>query len=306
MSPTPLHVLLVEDNAQDAALVVAALKRDGFDLKWARAETEAEFLARLREGPDLVLSDYSLPQFTGLRALQLVRQLRPDLPFILLSGTIGEEIAVEAMRLGATDYLLKDRLARLGEAVNRVLAESRRERERRESEAAQRESEARYRTLFDCAPDGIIIFDERIGQYVDANASACQMFGYARNEFVGLTAADIVAPSEVPRIPGTVVSIQQGAIIHQEWQFQRKNGARFSAEVVAAVMPDGKIMGMIRDVTERKQTEEAHHAQLSELRRWHAMTLGREEHIISLKREINDLLARLGQAPRYHSPEGTP
>lgn len=305
MSPTPLHVLLVEDNAQDAALVVAALKRDGFDLKWARAETEAEFLARLREGPDLVLSDYSLPQFTGLRALQLVRQLRPDLPFILLSGTIGEEIAVEAMRLGATDYLLKDRLARLGEAVNRVLAESRRERERRESEVAQRETEARYRTLFDCAPDGIII-DAGTGHYVDANASACRMFGYTREEFAGLTAADIVAPTEVQRIPGAIASIKQGEVIHQEWKFLRKNGARFSAEVVAAVMPDGKIMGMIRDVTERKQTEEAHQAQLSELRRWHAMTLGREEHIISLKREINDLLARLGQSPRYHSPEGAP
>jgi len=114
---TRIRVLILEDNPSDADLMVDELRRAGLDPQWKRVEIEQEFAARLTPELDLILSDYGLPQFNGLRALQLVRSRGLDVPFILVSGSIGEDIAVTAMREGADDYLLKDRMARLGPAA---------------------------------------------------------------------------------------------------------------------------------------------------------------------------------------------
>src|SRR6185369_10212215 len=121
----PLNILIVEDNPNDAELVVGELQRAGFDPKWKRVQTEPEFLAEIKNSPDVILSDYSMPQFSGLRAAELLRESGLDIPFILVSGTVGEEVAVEAMKRGATDYLLKDRIARLGHSVRSALKEKR-------------------------------------------------------------------------------------------------------------------------------------------------------------------------------------
>lgn len=133
-----LNVLIVEDQESDAELMVAELRRSGFDPDWRRVDTEAEYVRLLNEtdGPpaDIVLSDYSLPGFTGLHALQLLRERDPDMPFILISGTVGEDVAVEVMKQGATDYLLKDRLTRLGLSVGQAL-------EQRALRQAKREAE---------------------------------------------------------------------------------------------------------------------------------------------------------------------
>src|SRR5438105_3015874 len=121
----PLNILIVEDNANDAELVIGELQQSGFDLKWKRVQTEPEFLAEIKNLPDVILSDYSMPQFTGLRAAELLRESGLNIPFILVSGTVGEELAVAAMKQGATDYLLKDRIARLGHSVKTALTEKR-------------------------------------------------------------------------------------------------------------------------------------------------------------------------------------
>jgi DNA-binding NtrC family response regulator len=127
----PLTVLLLEDEPDDAELTLLELRRAGFEPRARRVETEADFLAALDAGYapgqpwDLVLGDYTLPHFTGVRALALMQQRGSDLPFILISGTVGEDVAVQAMRDGAADYLLKGRLARLQPAVAHVLEEHR-------------------------------------------------------------------------------------------------------------------------------------------------------------------------------------
>jgi DNA-binding NtrC family response regulator len=131
--PQPLRVLIVEDNEADAELTVHELQRQGFALTWRRVDTEPAYLAALGSGVDLIISDYHMPQFTGLRALHLLRERGLEIPFIIVSGTIGEETAVDAMRQGATDYLLKGWLARLGPAIGRALEESRVREERRQS-----------------------------------------------------------------------------------------------------------------------------------------------------------------------------
>jgi DNA-binding NtrC family response regulator len=135
----PIHVLILEDNAAAAEINIRELRRAGFDPRWKRVETEADFLAELDKSPDLILADYSLPHFDGLRAVKLLRARGQDIPFILISGTIGEEAAVEVMKHGATDFMFKDRIVRLGSAVEHALAEKQLRDERKEAEKALRE-----------------------------------------------------------------------------------------------------------------------------------------------------------------------
>ena len=122
---TPLHALIVEDRAADAKLIVRELERAGFDPKWRRVETEEDFVSRLEPSLDVILADNTTPCFGASRALEVLQECSLDIPFIIISGTIGEDIAVAAMKQGAADYLLKGRLSRLGPAVNRVLEQSR-------------------------------------------------------------------------------------------------------------------------------------------------------------------------------------
>jgi len=116
-----LRILHVEDNPLDAQLIARAFEQAGYDVAWTRVETEAEYQAALASLPQVVISDYTLPQFSALRALEILRRARPEIPFILVTGTIGEEKAAEAIRLGADDYMLKDRLARLPLAVEKAV-----------------------------------------------------------------------------------------------------------------------------------------------------------------------------------------
>lgn len=146
-TPTPLRVLILEDNPADADLMARELRQAGIEAQTDRVETETEFVARLTPEPDLILSDYKLPQFSGLQALRLVRSRGLDVPFIIVSGSIGEDIAVEAMREGADDYLLKDRTARLGPAALQALENRRLRREMRRAEAALRETDVKFRQI---------------------------------------------------------------------------------------------------------------------------------------------------------------
>jgi DNA-binding NtrC family response regulator len=145
---TPLSVLILEDRPDDAELMLHALRRAGFAPAWRRVQTDADYLTQLHADLDVILADYSLPQFDALRALQLLQERGLDIPFIIVSGTIGEELAVVAMKQGATDYLLKDRLARLGQAVVQAL-------EQRQLREAKRQAEEKYRAIFDNAVEGI-------------------------------------------------------------------------------------------------------------------------------------------------------
>jgi len=131
----PLNILIVEDSPDDAALIIDELKQAGFDPAWKRVDTEAEFLAELKKTPDIILSDYNLPRFSGLKAATLLQESSLNIPFILISGTVGEDIAVNAMKHGATDYLLKDRIARLGTAVERALEQKRLQEEHKIADA---------------------------------------------------------------------------------------------------------------------------------------------------------------------------
>ncbi len=142
--PVPIRVLILEDCPEDAELMLHELRRSHFEPEWRRVDTESEFNAHLGWRPDLILSDYSMPLLDSPRALALLRELDLDIPFIVVSGAIGEEVAVAMMRQGATDYLIKDRLARLGSAVRHALSEKQLREETRQAAQALQASEVRF------------------------------------------------------------------------------------------------------------------------------------------------------------------
>jgi PAS domain S-box-containing protein len=259
---TPLRVLIVEDRPADAELMLYELHREGFVPEWWRVETEADFLAQLQCELDLILSDYSLPQFDGLRALQLVQKQGLDIPFIVLTGTSNEEIAVECMKQGAADYLLKDRPARLGLAVKQALQKKRLRDEQRRAEQALRESEERYRSLFENALEGIFRRTPE-GQFTHVNPALVRMLGYT-------SAAEVLAlhlPDDLYMDYAQWESLSTQYSDHRviegaELVWKKKNGEPIIVSLYARAIPDaqGRVVayeGMVVDITQRKRAEDA-------------------------------------------------
>src|SRR6266566_9505052 len=157
----PLRILLADDSESDAELILLELKRGGLDFRSRRVQTEADFRRELDEfQPHLVISDFSMPQFSGPKALAITRESRGDVPFIFISGTIGENVAVDMMKAGADDYVMKNNLARLMPALKRELREAEVRRGRRLAEERLHESESRFRQLIEQASDGIFVTDK--------------------------------------------------------------------------------------------------------------------------------------------------
>ncbi|MFO1512612.1 MAG: PAS domain S-box protein, partial [Verrucomicrobiota bacterium] len=256
--PIALKVLVVEDSLEDAELIVRELRRMDFTPQWARVETELDFLRALANPLDLIISDYSMPQFNGLRAAQLLREHSPDIPFILVSGTVGEEAAVEAMKHGATDYVLKDRIGRLGNAVKRALEEKQLRDERRRLEQQLR----LQATALETTANGIVITDAT-GTILWVNPAFTLSTGYAAFEAVG----------QNPRILKS--GKHDEAFYHEFWRTlrsgqpwrgefinRRKDGSLYHDEhtITPVRSHNGHIthyVAMLHDVTERKRAREA-------------------------------------------------
>ena len=181
--PGPLRVLFLEDNPSDVELLLHALQRAGYVPEWDRVDTEAEYLARLSPALDVILADYNLPQFDALQALYRLQESQLDIPFIVVTGSI-EEIAVECMKQGAADYLLKDRLSRLGQAVERALEQKRLRQARQLAENAIHESEQKFRSFIEQSSDGFVLVDEQ-GCVIEWNQAFEWITGMRREEVIG-------------------------------------------------------------------------------------------------------------------------
>ncbi|MDB5296399.1 MAG: Chemotaxis protein methyltransferase CheR [Phycisphaerales bacterium] len=179
--PTRIAVLHVEDSPLDGDLAAARLRRDGLDADITRVDTRAGFEAALRADrpPDLILSDYLLPDFDGMSALRIARELRPQVPFIFVSGVLGEENAIDSLKLGATDYVLKQRMDRLVPSIRRALAEARERAERRRFEGMLRRAEDRLRFTLDAVHIGHWELDLATGRSPSRSALHDAIFGYA-------------------------------------------------------------------------------------------------------------------------------
>lgn len=258
----PLRVLIVEDNPDDAELIILHLVNAGFQADWQRVETEADFLSALESLPDLILSDWSLPHFSGLRALKLHNERGLNIPFVIVSGSIGEEIAIDALHNGADDYVLKDRPARLGESVRRVLADKQLSEERKHADAVRRESAARHRAVVQSANDAMISADSA-GNIVDWNPGAERIFGYTESEVIGQSLTRLMPARYADRHLAGMARLQSGGESHVigstiELKGKHKDGSEFPMELSLSqwqVSDETFYAATIRNISDRKKAQ---------------------------------------------------
>ena len=270
-----LRVIIVEDNPSDAELMVRQLQNEGLEFHWQRVETEDELLDALQTDCDLILSDWNLPGFSGMRALQITRQRELDVPFIIISGSIGEEAAVNALHQGASDYLLKDRPERLAQAVRSAL----RERQLRQ-ENLQAEKLLRLQaTALNAAANAIVITDPS-GAIEWINPAFLSLTGYAQNEVIGKNPRELVKSGrhDQPFYKDLWDTIQAGSVWHGELINQRKDGCiYFEEQTITPVRnPAGEISQFIaikQDITVRKLAEKQLRESSIELRQAYEATL---------------------------------
>jgi diguanylate cyclase (GGDEF)-like protein/PAS domain S-box-containing protein len=252
----PLRVLVVEDSAEDAELLLEELRRGGYEVSFERVDATAAMTAALTGAEwDIVISDYSMPDFSAPAALELLQKSGFDLPFIIVSGVIGEEVAVEAMKAGAQDCIMKYNLKRLLPAVERELREAGVRREGKRAEEALK----LFRTLIDRSNDAIEVVDPETGRFLDINEKAWQDLGYSREELLSLSVSDIDPTVDPPSFPRIMEDLRKSGFIIWEGYHRRKDGSTFPVEVnIKYVRLDRDYaVTVVRDITERKRTEEA-------------------------------------------------
>ena len=259
----PLRVLILEDRPTDAELMLRELHQVGYEPDWRRVETEPDYLACLVPTLDVILADYTLPQFDALRALHFLQDRGLDIPFIVVTGSVGEEAAVECMQQGATDYLLKDRLGRLGPAIEHALQQKHLRDEKRQAEDALRESEEKYRGLFDSSPESITLISLD-GTILDCNEATTILRGLPRDNLIGksFTEIGVLDEENLPTMVELFSQLVDGQAIQslQVKIIREGNETRWIEAFPAPLKKDSStyaIQIITRDITERKRAEEA-------------------------------------------------
>jgi two-component system cell cycle sensor histidine kinase/response regulator CckA len=260
-----IQILHVEDDPADAELVQAKIEAAGLACRITCVQTRADYHQALEENRyDIILTDFRLPMFDGLSALKLARERCPEVPFIFVSGTMGEDAAIDALTEGATDYVLKQKLTRLVPAIKRALHEAQNQRQRKRAEAALQASEARMTSIIKSAMDAIIsVNDQR--RIVLFNAAAEQMFGCSAAQVSGQL-LDSFIPERLRQ--AYKEQLRDLALAGPAWHGRgelgveaglRSNGEEFPIEgsISKVETPEGKLYTIIlRDITMRKQLEE--------------------------------------------------
>lgn len=256
----PLHVLIVEDSQDDVDLLLVVMRDSGYDVAYEVVDTRAAMRAALeRQDWDLITSDHLMPSFNAPTALALAKELRPEVPFIIVSGEIDLQSAVELMKEGARDYIQKTELARLAPAIARELEQRRLASERRRAQEALEVSESRYRRLFETAQDGILILDADTGRIVDVNPFLTDMLGYSHEDLVGEQLWDIGAFVDKESSKMAFAKLRdKGYIRYEDLPLETRDGQRVAVEFVsnAYLVDDTKVIQCnIRDITARKRAE---------------------------------------------------
>jgi len=260
MSKT-LRVLNVEDSERDVSLLTRFLSRSGSEVISDRVDTaEAMTLALESREWDVVLCDYTMPNFNALAALALMKEMKKDIPFIIISGSVGEAAAVEAMRAGAHDYLMKDNLARLRPTIERELHEAENRRARRRAEEQLRGSQLYTRLLMESNIDALMTTDP-LGIITDVNQQMEILAGHARDELIGTAFKQYFTDPELAE-EGIRLVVREGRVTNYELTARSRDGAETVVSYNATTFNDqaGNLQGVFgaaRDVTERKRFEQA-------------------------------------------------
>jgi len=256
-----LRVLIVEDSTADAEFIAKELRKGGFahTSKWVKSKDE--FLKALGEyTPDVILCDYNVPGFGAPEVLEIVKRSSPETPLIVVSDTISEDVTVDTMKLGAADYILKDRFGRLVPAVRRALEEARVVSERERAQEKIRASEEKFRNIFDSAIDGILLADMENKKFYMGNNAICRMLGYSQKEINNLGIMDILPEKALSYVTDQFEKqTKEEFHLPRDLPIKRKDGSVFYADVNAApIKIAGKtyLMGFFHDTTGQKISEE--------------------------------------------------
>lgn len=258
----PLHALMAEDNAADAELVLLELKRAGLKVTATQVTSAREFEERLKGGGyDIILTDYNLPGWSGLEAIRLARKLSSDTPIIVVSGSLGDEGAVECLRQGATDYVLKHRLDRLHLAVTRAVREYAMQREAGQREAQLRDSEERFRSTFEQAAVGMAHLTLE-GRWIQVNQRLADLLGYSKAELLATIPLELTHHSYSDRADSLGRPYVEGPDQHRPRMSRLVclDGTPVWVEITTSVVrrSDGTphyVMAVIEDISVRKQLE---------------------------------------------------
>ena len=265
---TPLHVLIVEDSEDDSLLLKSELARGGYDVTYRRVETADAMRAALAEGSwDIILSDHRMPQFSSLGALKLHKERKSDIPFIVVSGNMGEELAVGAMKAGAHDYIMKDNLTRLVPTVERELREAESCRQRRRMELELEQCHRRTESILEGAGEGICGLDAK-GVINFINPLGAKLVGWRAGELIGKSLHETIHYRHANRAPfskqdcSLCATLRDGVAHSMDNEvFWRKDGSAIPVEYTCVPMHEGRtIAGAVltfRDITKRKDAEEA-------------------------------------------------
>ncbi len=259
VEPTPLRVLLIEDDPADALLIVQELERTGYDVTWHRVQTAPDLEMALRRQWDVITCDWVMPAFGAPAALNVLRKHDSDVPVIIVSGQAAEGVTVTAMKAGAHDVVSKHKLTRLGPAVERELRETKVRRARRQAEAALKASEARYRRLFETARDGIFILETAAGRIIDVNPYLVELLGYTRDQMLGKQLWELGPFRDIAASRDMFRDLQTKSYVrYDHLPLESSDGQRRDVEFVSnAYQANGTrvIQCNVRDITERKRTE---------------------------------------------------
>ncbi|HLP14796.1 MAG TPA: ATP-binding protein [Bacteroidota bacterium] len=289
---TVLRILLVEDSEDDAVLLVKHIRKGGYTVEYERVETAASMQAALLEKPwDIVLSDFRMPHFSGTEALEILKQSGIDIPFIMVSGAIGEERAVEAMKAGAQDYIMKNNLRRLLPALERELRDWGIRAERKRLEQMQVESERRYREIFEHTSDALYLLevseDGRF-RHLDVNPAFEKSFGISRDLLVGKIQEETLPEATAQKVNALYNScIQLGTITNDELELDLPSGKRVFYSTLVPVRNEAgrihRIVGISRDITEKYLVEkelDQYRFHLEELVEKRTKELDRTNHLL--------------------------
>ena len=301
----PLRVLLVEDSRDDADLIIIELDEGGFEITSSRVETEAQMRDALQSGCwDVVISDFNLPRFDTRSALAVLRERDEYIPFIIVSGCIGEESAVALMKEGASDFVMKDKLARLPPAVERELRDAALRREHRKAQDALRANEKLLREITATIGEGIYVLNDQ-GRVVFMNPEAERLLGWTEKEMIGRPMHQIIHTLKIDgtSLPesgcGALEVMKAGGVYRSDDDvFVRKDGTLMPVSfVAAAVIEEGRAVSSVtafQDISRRKLAEQELLESRKQLRELSAhLQSVREEERTRIARELHDELGQM-------------